>query len=321
MIAARAAPLRLPRRHPRLRRAAALAPDRPREGRRDPCVTPSTHSLAQTTRQSAPTTETRGQGVARDPARAAVAPDVAPAPAAGQSRHSAAVASQPGENPPRPRKCAPRARASAYCRFDPPARLRLATKNPRGVIGALTANSRSWVSRSPPPRCGRSSRLPASVRPRTGRPLPGPTSCARRLRRSWRWTSSTRSRSPDSAGTFSPPSTTPADAYAFSALPHTPHPSLGHAGRPQPAHGPRGRQEPPAGQVPHPRPRRQIPRAARRDPQRRRNLHSVDRCPDASHERDHRALGEDAACRTTGPHPDLERDPPQARAWRVRAAL
>ncbi|WP_330275939.1 transposase [Lentzea sp. NBC_00516] len=38
-------------------------------------------------------------------------------------------------------------------------------RTPRGVIDASTANSRCSVSRSPHRRCGRSSRLPASIRP------------------------------------------------------------------------------------------------------------------------------------------------------------
>src|SRR6266568_519866 len=39
------------------------------------------------------------------------------------------------------------------------------------------------------------------------------------------------------------------------------------------------------------------------------------------HELDHRTLGQDTARRTTGPHPDLEPDPPPPLAARVRAPL
>jgi hypothetical protein len=77
----------------------------------------------------------------------------------------------------------------------------------RGVIDVSTVNSRSWVSRSRPPRCGRSSRVPALIRPSVGQPLRGPTFCPRRLRRSWKWTSLKLSRRPVSATTSSPPST------------------------------------------------------------------------------------------------------------------
>ncbi|EWM19051.1 LOW QUALITY PROTEIN: integrase, partial [Kutzneria sp. 744] len=143
-------------------------------------------------------------------------------------------------------------------------------------------------------------------------------SCARRPRRSWRWTSSRPSPATPAHPGCHPPHRP--------ARPHprhhrAPQPCLGDASRRQPAHGPRGHRKPHTGHIPHPRPRRQIPRTDRRDPQQRRDRHSPDRRPDAPYERDHGALGEDTAHRTAGPHPDLERDPPPTRAARVRAAL
>jgi hypothetical protein len=126
--------------------------------------------------------------------------------------------------------------------------------------------------------------------------------------------------SPEGASTSSPPSPH-RQARPHSRHHHPPHTRLGYPGRPHPAHGPKGRRKPPAGQVPHPRPRRHLPRADRQDPQRRHDHHCAGRCPDAPHEPDHRTLGEHAPRRTAGPHADLEPDPPPARAPRLRAAL
>jgi DNA-binding winged helix-turn-helix (wHTH) protein len=49
-----------------------------------------------------------------------------------------------------------------------------------------------------------------------------------------------------------------------------------------------------AARAAHPRPRRQVPRTDRGDPQRHRHHHGAHRCSDAPHERDHGTQGQDA---------------------------
>ncbi|MBP2329300.1 transposase [Kibdelosporangium banguiense] len=71
---------------------------------------------------------------------------------------------------------------------------------------------------------------------------------------------------------------------------------MGHAGRPQPLHGPRGRPLPSA--IPDPRQRRQIPPPARRHPRPRRHPGHLERHPDAENELDRRAVDTNLPPRT-----------------------
>jgi len=107
MITARVAPFRLPRGHPRLRRAAAVADDRPREGGRDTGPAPSNQRPATATRGSTPTATTRGPGIPRYTSRAAVPRDAAQTSSAGQPGHRPAVAPRPDDTSPHTREPAP----------------------------------------------------------------------------------------------------------------------------------------------------------------------------------------------------------------------
>jgi len=71
----------------------------------------------------------------------------------------------------------------------------------------------------------------------------------------------------------------------------TTHPTADwvYPSRPEPGHGPPGRRS--RGQIPAPRPRRQVPAGLRRRPERRRHRGRSVRRADAAHERGHGALG------------------------------
>jgi hypothetical protein len=90
-----------------------------------------------------------------------------------------------------------------------------------GATGGSTESSRRSASRSHPPPSGRSSNRQESTRHPNGPPPRGPTSCARKQTPYWPATSSRPSLSPDNASTSWRSSSTPPDASACSAPPHT----------------------------------------------------------------------------------------------------
>jgi hypothetical protein len=99
----------------------------------------------------------------------------------------------------------------------------------------------------------------------------------------------------------------------------TPDRSLGGTDRPQPGHGTRRRRMP--GEIPDPRPGRQIPGPVRHHPRRRRDRRRTQRCPDTPDERDHGTLGTHLPPRPARPDPDPQPAAPTTRAARVRELL
>src|SRR4051794_398046 len=75
------------------------------------------------------------------------------------------------------------------------------------------------------------------------------------------------------------------------------------------------------GEIPRPRPGRQVPGPVRRGPRRRRHHGRAQRRPDAPHELDNGTLDPNLPPRTARPDADLQPATPAARPARVRGLL
>jgi hypothetical protein len=156
-----------------------------------------------------------------------------------------------------------------------------------GDTGASPENSPAWAVRSAPPRSGRSSTAPVSIRPHDAWALPGRSSCVAKLTEFSRATFLLRHRAPHQAvllrgrGTPQPPDTHPWRH-------RTSHRRLGLPTRTQSDHGPR--RSCCAGHIRDPRSGLPVHQHVRRDLRQRRHPDHQDSDPSTSCKRDHGTL-------------------------------
>lgn len=176
-----AAPPGLPERDQRLRATTPAAHERPGQGRRNPGAAASDHGPGTPTGQRPATVLTRRSSVPRGTTTPTPGRHASSAPTAGTSGDSAAVAPGPHRAPPRGEIPYQAARPSTDHPLDPaPGAAPGARESHLGLPAASTANSSGSASKSPPPRYGRSSRTPESIRRPSAPPLPGRPFSARR---------------------------------------------------------------------------------------------------------------------------------------------